>query len=254
MQAKLKSLQRALKVLEVFNLGEPELGVTEIARHLGMHKSTVFNIIETFEQNGYLRRNAKTAKYGLGLKVLQLSYNMYSTFDLRQNLYPYLSDISAKTGETVFLGMLSDDLAEVVYIDAVLPSSRMTVRNNIGIRAPLYCTAIGKALFAALPDADFEKVLARPLERFTPNTIMSRDMIREELDRIRKRGFAIDEMEHEYGIKCVGVAINNPDRRPLCGVSISGPSLRFSQESIERYAAMLLGLKSQLEGTAGRGR
>jgi len=252
MQAKIKSLQRALKVLEVFNLGEPELGVTEIANHLGMNKSTVFNIIDTLEQNGYLRRNAKTSRYGLGLKLLQLSYNMYSTFDLRQNLYPYLSEISAKTGETVYLGMLSDDHAEVVYVDALLPSSRMTIRNNIGVRAPVYCTAIGKALLSALSDADIKNVLEKPLERFTPFTIISKDMLWEELARIRKRGFAIDEMEHEYGIKCVGISINNPDRRPLCGVSISGPSLRFNQESIEKYAALLFELKSKLEGSAGR--
>jgi DNA-binding IclR family transcriptional regulator len=149
--------------------------------------------------------------------------------------------------------MLSDDLTEVVYIDAVVPSTRMTVRNNIGIRAPLYCTAIGKALLAALSDAEVTRVIALPAQRFTPNTIVDRKMLQEELEKTRRRGFAIDDMEHEYGIKCVGVAVCNPNGRPLCGVSISGPSLRFSQESIERYAKTLFELKARLEGRSGEG-
>jgi IclR family transcriptional regulator, KDG regulon repressor len=238
--------------LDLFRDGEPEMGVTEIANKLGMHKSTIFNIINTLEQDGYLRRNPKTARYSLGLKILQLGYNMYTSFDLRRNLYPYLSEISTKTGETVYLGLLSDEFTEVVYIDALLPSQKMTIRNNIGIRAPVYCTAIGKALLATLPDTDVEKVLMGPLARFTPNTIVAKDLIREELLKIRKRGFAIDDMEHEFGIKCVGIAITNHDHLPLCGVSISGPSLRFSQESIEKYSAMLFELKSRIEGTASQ--
>lgn len=248
MQAKIKSLERALKVLEAFTVDQPELGVTEISNKLGMNKSTIFNIINTFEANGYLRQDLKSGHYGLGLKVLQLSYNMYSTFDLRTTLSPLLSELSRQVGETVFLGMPSEDRTEVVYIDALLPSSRMTIRNNIGVRAPLYCTGIGKALLSTMPEEEVARVLQGPLKRFTPNTIVDPSMIVEEIALTRKRGFSVDDMEHEYGIKCVGIALYNSSKVPTCAVSISGPSLRFSQENIKRYGKILLELKLKTEG------
>lgn len=245
MIAKLKSIERALKLLECFTVDEPELGVTQISKKLNMHKSTVFNIIDTFESCGYLAKNAITGKYKLGLKILQISYNMYSTQDTRKVLNPYLKEIADKTEETVYLGLLCED--EVIYIDAIhsAKNSRMNT-NMIGIKAPVYCTAIGKAMLSEMTDEEVSRIISKPLVRFTPNTITDMSIFREDLDNIRKRGFSIDDMEHEYGIKCVGIALNSISGQQIAAVSISGPSLRFNNAEIEEYARILKDLKSKV--------
>ncbi len=252
MQSKIKSIQRALKVLEAFTVEQPLLGVTELSRKLAMNKSTIFNIVSTFADSGYLRQDPVSGAYGLGLKVLQLSYNMYSTFDVRTTLSPLLGEIAREVNETVYLGMVSEEGTEVVYIDALVPSKRMTIRNNIGVRAPLYCTGIGKALLAVMAEAEVAGALRGSLKRFTPNTMVTRSLIRTEIARTKKRGFSVDDMEHEYGIRCVGVALRLSRIAPPCGVSISGPSLRFDHQTIERYGSILLELKERVQVSNGR--
>lgn len=245
MEAKLKSVERALKLLECFTVDEPELGVTEISKKLDMHKSTVFNIINTFENCGYLMKSAATGKYKLGLKLLQISYNMYATQDVRKILYPYLKEVSLKTEETVYLGLLCDD--EVIYIDAIHSSNNNRMNNNmIGIKAPVYCTGIGKALLSTMTNEEVLKIIPKQLKRFTPNTITDPAVLIEDLEKIRKRGFSIDDMEHEYGIKCVGIALKGVSGQLVCAVSISGPSLRFNYSDIEEYASLLKELKSKV--------
>ncbi|MCM8900193.1 IclR family transcriptional regulator [Caldicoprobacter algeriensis] len=245
MEVKIKSLEKALKILECFTPEEPELGVTEISRKLDMHKSSVFNIVDTLKKCGYLEQDPKNGKYRLGLKVLKLSYNLYSSYDVRKTLRPLLEDVSHKTNETVYLGVLYEE--EVIYIDAVFPLSSTLTRNIIGIKAPLYCTAIGKALLASLPDDMIEKILSRPLEAYTQSTITDREKLWEEIKHIRMKGYAVDNMEHEYGIKCVGIAIKGLNGLPICAVSISGPSLRFNEDKIREYASILMRLKKKAE-------
>lgn len=244
-EAKIKSLEKAVRILECFTAEEPELGVTEISRKLSMHKSSVFNIIDTLSKCGYLEQNPKSGKYKLGLKVLQLSYNLYSSYDIRRALRPLLEEISHKVNEAVYLGVLYEE--EVIYIDAVFPTYSTLTRNIIGIKAPLYCTAIGKSLLALLPDHMIESIISKPLTAYTQNTITDKDMLWEEIKRIRADGFAVDNMEHEYGIKCVGIAIKSLDGMPKGAVSISGPSLRFNDSTIKEYALLLTELKDKVE-------
>jgi DNA-binding IclR family transcriptional regulator len=243
MEAKIKSLQRALKILECFTINEPELGVTEISQKLNMHKSTVFNIINTFQDEGYLVQNKQSGKYRLGLKILQLGHGIYSTHDIRLALRPFLQEISTNTGESVYLGLLSDH--EVIYIDALFPAVSISVRNIIGLKAPLHCTGLGKALLASLPESVVDEVVTHPLTSHTPYTITDKEKLLEELQITKQRGYSIDNMEHEYGIKCVGIAIQNIRKEVVCAVSISGPSLRFDDQKITQYAEMLYNLKKK---------
>lgn len=245
MDAKIKSLDRALKIIECFSSTNPELGVTEISKMLDMHKSTVFNIIDTFEYRGYLEQNKKTGKYRLGLKILELSHTVYANYDLRNIMNPFLQQIAEETEETVYLGLLSEN--EVIYLDSVVTVSHVPVRNVIGIKAPLYCTAIGKALLSSLSDDEVKSRINTKLEAITDKTITDIDVLIDELHLIRERGYAIDNMEHEYGIKCISIPINKINGELACAVSISGPSLRFSDETIHKYEIMLKELKSKVE-------
>ncbi|TCL64255.1 IclR family transcriptional regulator [Hydrogenispora ethanolica] len=246
----MKSLFKAIKLLDYFTNDAPERGISELSELSGLLKSTVHNIVTTFEQAGFLEKNPETNKYHLGMKVLQLSNNLYATHDLRRIIRPYLEEFCDASRETVYLAKLSED--EVIYIDAIYPIGVTPGRSVIGLKAPLYCTGVGKAILANLPENELQKIIAKGLEPFTPYTITDPVAFLQEMNLIRARGYAIDNMEHEYGIKCIAVPIQNYKGTTVASVSISGPSLRFTEPKIEEYAAMLLRATREMRGLIQR--
>lgn len=226
-----KSLAKAMKVLECFTLQEPELGVSEIARKLDMLKTTVYNILSTFEMMGYVCQNPRTEKYYLGTRMLRMAYVINNHMGLRDMFRPYLAKIAEQCAEACYFGVEQD--GEVLYIESVYPPGRARLRNLLGERAPLHCTGIGKAMLAYLD------MPHRELSYYTPQTICDPAALEREMAEIRRRGYAIDNMEHEVGIKCVAVPIFGADGRVMAAVSVSGPSMRFDAPAIERHAQVL---------------
>ena len=244
--SQVKSLARALQVLECFSVEQPELGPSEIAKMLGMQKSTVYNILSTFQKCGYLVKNPQTSKYYLGMKVLHLGYIVSSHHGLRDMFLPYLNRIAQETREVCYFGIL--DEMEVLYIESTYPSGQQHTRNILGERAPLYCTGLGKAMLAYLPEEQAERVIGdRPLKAYTGCTITDPQALRRHLEEIRQSGYAVDNMEHEYGIRCVAVPVFGSAGRVMAAVSVSGPSLRFDPETIVRDAQIISGILQPLQ-------
>ena len=240
-----KSLARALQVLECFSVEQPELGPSDIAKMLGMQKSTVYNVLSTFQKCGYLVKNPQTSKYYLGLKVLHLGYIVNCHHGMRDIFLPYLTRIANETREICYFGIL-DDL-EVLYIESAYPSTQQQTRNILGERAPLYCTGLGKAMLAFLPEEDIDRVLKGKLKAFTGCTITDPLVLRDTLEEVRRNGYATDNMEHEYGIRCVSVPVFNADRKVIAAVSVSGPSPRFDPETIIQDAKIISGILQPLQ-------
>ena len=235
--SKVKSLAKALRVLECFTSERPELGVTEISRMMELQKSTVHNIVSTYEDLGYLMQNQETGKYRLGIKLLQFSYIINNHMGLQKFFLPYLQEIASKVNEIVYLGIPHE--GDVLYIDSQAPAGISLTRNILGEHAPMYCTGLGKAMLAFLPEEERNRCLNRPLTPFTENTIRTREEMLGELEQIRRRGYAIDNMEHEYGITCISVPVFGHDRRLVSAVSISAPSLRFDHDTLEKNARIM---------------
>jgi len=242
---KVKSLAKALGLFDHFALETPERGITELADLSGLLKSSVHNMVSTFCACGFLEKNEISGKYRLGVQILKLSNQLYQSHDLRNLIRPYMEKISAATCESVYLGILSD--GEVLYIDAVSPCSNYSARSIIGVKAPLYCTGVGKALMAYLPETMVKRIAEARLERFTPNTICDPHRLELDLALIRSRGYSIDDMEHEYGIKCVAVPIKNLWDATVASLSVSGPSLRFTEKKILEHADFLLAIQKELK-------
>jgi DNA-binding IclR family transcriptional regulator len=242
---KVKSLYKALKLLDCFTYEVPERGISELAELNGMLKSTVHNIVTTFEKCGFLEKNAENSKYRLGIKLLQLNNTLYMTNDLRKIARPYIEKISEYCNESVYFGIPSEH--EVIYLDAVYPSGITAGRSIIGVKAPLYCTGIGKAILAYLPADEIEQVINSGLSPFTQNTIIQHDKLLYELDGIRKRGYSIDNMEHEYGIKCVAVPVRNIRDKVVAAISVSGPSLRFTDDKIVEFSNAIVNICKDLK-------
>ena len=236
-EVKVKSLQKAMEVLECFAQKQP-LGVTEISEKLGLYKSNVHNILTTFTALGYLSQDAETGKFRLGVSIMSLSRAFREGLDITRIAVPYMSEIANTAGELVYLTIPRED--SVVYLEGVSPDNqRMVSKSVAGEFCKMYCTSVGKAMLANMTKEEVENCLSGELEAYTENTITDKDKLLEEIEKTRIRGYGIDHMEIMFGIKCVGVALLNHDGKVEGGLSISAPSLRMSDEKIELYAKIL---------------
>ena len=226
-EVKVKSLQKAMEVLECFIQKQP-LGVTEISEKLGLYKSNVHNILMTFTALGYLTQDDETGKFHLGVSVMTLSRAFREGLDITRVAVPFMREIANEAGELIYLTIPKDD--SVIYLEGISPDhQRMVSKSVAGEDCKMYCTAVGKAMLASMPKEEVEKCISGKLEAYTENTITDK----------KSRGYGIDDMEIMFGIKCVGVALLNHDGKVEGGLSISAPSLRMSDEKIELYANIL---------------
>ncbi|PHV70235.1 transcriptional regulator [Sporanaerobium hydrogeniformans] len=236
-EIKVKSLQKAIEVLNCFTK-KNSLGVTEISSMLGLYKSNVHSILTTYKSMDYLEQDEESGKYRLGLGIFSLCRALGDRFSIKQVAMPYLQEIANLTNERVYLAIPNED--EVIYLEAMYPAESVNLMRTImGESAKMYCTGIGKAILAHLPIDEIEEYISRELVAYTEMTITDKDKLKEELQLIRVRGYAIDNMEHEYGIKCIAMPIFNRQGKVEASISISGPSLRFENERIEELAQIL---------------
>lgn len=236
-EVKVKSLQKALEILNCF-VKKPRLGVTEISEQLDLNKSNVHNILSTFQAMNYLEQDEETGKYQLGLGIFELCQSAGDNFSVRKIVMPFMQEIADQTGEMVYLAVPHED--EVIYLEAMYPvESFHLMRVILGERARMFCTGIGKAMLAYLPEAKREAYIHRELPAYTEHTITDADRLRADLEQIRARGYAIDNMEHEFGVKCVGMPVFNRRGQVEAAISVSGPSLRFSEERTVEIAGIM---------------
>lgn len=234
-----QSLERALKIIDLLAHSGKPMGVTEIGKLIGVHKSTAYRLVSTLRQFGYVDQDEETEKYFLGLKPLELSSIINERLDIKDVIHPYLEDLADKTSETVHLAVREGD--EIVYIDKVESKHTIRMYSRIGARAPLYCTALGKCLLAFGPEELIKKWISKDnLPQRTPNTIKTGKELAEELERVRSQGYALDREEFEPGIRCVGVPIINRKGKAISAISISIPAFRLTEERLKELILILL--------------
>ena len=229
-----QSVDRAVAAMEIL-AREGWVGVTEISRELGIHKSTVFRLLATLERRGVVEQNSETQKYRLGFAVVRLAGAVRSSLDLVRAARPVCDRLSRRTDETVNVAVLED--REVVNIHQVnLSSSRVSV-DWLGSHTPLHCTSSGKVLLAHLPVARVDQLLVEPLRRYTPATIVDREVLQEQLLRVHEVGYAATMEELEEGLNAVAAPIRGPEGDVVASVSVSGPSYRLEPERLEEVGA-----------------
>lgn len=240
-----KSLKKAMDLLDFFTLENPEWSISDLSRVSGLYKSNIYSILTTLAMCGYIEQDVGSEKYRLGTKLLTKSNVVLSYMNELDVVHKALKEISEQVPEWLFFAILRFD--EVLYLDSYIPQKSNSSAHYIkGRTAPIYCTGIGKALYSACPDGSIALPDA-PFQSYTPNTITSLEKFYEDIQKTRERGYSIDNMEHEYGIKCVGVPIFNHHGQLFGAISASGPSLRFTQEKIEFYATVLIEKAIQLK-------
>lgn len=240
----IQSVSRAIEILKLFETND-QLGVTDISRITGLHKSTAFGLIATLEAHHLLEKNGSTDKYGLGMAVFRLGTRVNA--ELRQLSFPYLERLLAAYGETVNLVLL--EYPHAVYMEKIESAHSMRISTAIGEARPLYCTAVGKSLLAYMEEGQLDRYLSTiPLERHTDHTITDTAVLKGHLELARKTGYAYESEELEPGLSCVAAPIRNHMGRAFAAISISGPATRMDArlreqigETVSRYTAELSG-------------
>lgn len=236
---RVKSLAKALSLLECFSVQEPELGASELAERMGITKSNAHNIISTFQQLGYIKRQSN-GKYSLGLKMLRYAYIINQNLGYPRAVYDILTETASRTNQVVYFGVPYE--TNVLYLYVAHPLSRLAelpYRAITGEIAPLYSTGIGKAILAHLPETEWEQRLPQELVKRTPHTRTDREEIIEELRNTRNRGYSIDNGENELGIRCVGVPVYSNTGQLVGGMSTSGPEHVMTDDMLMECAAYL---------------
>jgi len=244
-----KSICRAFRILESFNSDEG-MTVTQISNGLGLPKSSVHDILSTMVAEGILEKDSENSRYRLGLKLFELGDKARSGLEIRKIATPFLKTLNTRLDETVHLTVL--DEGEVLYIECFESTKRLRTYSVIGVRAPLHCTAVGKAIMAYLSADEIDKIISsKGLERFTENTIIDRVRLLEELSNIRKLGYSVDNMEHEEHVRCVGAPVFNHEGRPFASISVSAPSQRITLDEIPEIARMLISATGEVSRKLG---
>jgi len=245
----IRSLDKGLLLLETIEQAETPVGLAELASRLGWDKATIHRLLATLERRGYLLRDPSTRRYTLGLKIFGLYESVTRGFDIQRVTRPFLVRIAEQTGETAHLAVALSGC--IVFIDRVASSESLAVNTQIGAQEPMFCTALGRAILAWLPEAELRQRVPTPLPRYTRKTVSTIPALRACLASIRDRGYAVDDEEYLPGIRCVASPILGPAGTPIAAIGISGPRTRLSLAMLRRFGAGIQDAARQLSERAG---
>lgn len=227
------TVQKALTVLEAVAVAvqqRPEgATLSELGRAAGFTVSSTYRYLKPLLSFGLVSLDAERGRYRLGLRMVELAGICLQSINLRNVARPFAEELTRQTQETVYLGV--PDGVEVVYLERIDSPLPVRPHTNLGGRNPLHSTALGKAMLAEDPELA-ARVMARPLSRRTPRTLTTMEALAADLDRTRVRGYAIDDLENESEVRCVGAAIKDFTGAVAGAISVSGPANRLSLERI----------------------
>lgn len=242
-----------MRVLETFYDADLELRLQEVTTRTGITKSSAFRILFTLESLGYLEKNAATGKYRLGGRIFAAAGKARATRSVGQLAQPYLRTLNQQFGETVNLGALQNQ--QVVYVETVEGSHSFRLMANIGAVAPFHASALGKAILAFLPEVELSALLeTMKFPRLTSHTIGNRDELLKSIQKVRRRGYAVDDEEIEEQAFCVAAPILDGSGRASHAVSLAGPThrMRSRQKSIiEEVTKAAAAISEQVQATHG---
>ncbi len=222
-----QSVDRAVAILEIL-ARDGEAGVTDVARELGVHKSTASRLFAALDRRELVTQDSSRGKFRLGVGLVRLAGAAGRRLDVIQESRPVCRALAQEVGETVNLAILAG--RDALYLDQVAGPSALSPHNWAGQRIPLHATSDGKVLLAYLAEHEVTDSLTPPLRRFTGQTITDLDGLRQALAEVRQRGYATAAEELEAGLSAVAAPVRDADSRVVASISASGPSFRMPPE------------------------
>ncbi|MET1122741.1 IclR family transcriptional regulator [Priestia megaterium] len=228
-----QSVDRALAILGIVSQHN-QIGITDICKALDLNKTTVYRLLSTLMNNGYIEQVKGSNKYRCTFKLFEMGNKRIQDLDLLEEAKPALEKLADLTKETVHL--VVEEGTEIVYIHKVESTNTIRMHTWVGKKNPMYRTAVGKAILAF---SDKEKAIdiwnKSEIVQNTPYTITNINDFLEQLVLVRKNGYAIDNEETEIGIRCVAAPILDFSKNVIGALSISIPTIRFPENEIEIY-------------------
>lgn len=225
----IQSLARGLKLLDLLIETDGGISIGELSRQLELDKSTVSRLVQTLVQYEYAQPEPGTRRYMLGKKITRIRWQLLDQQPIRDQARPFLYSLMTSTGECAHTAVYSQKRALV--IDDIESPSSLRVVGGIGRLIPLHCTAVGKCLlaFSGIP-------LPTELPARTRHTITSLERLTEHLKEIRELGYALDDEENDYGVRCIAAPVYDHTRHAIACIGISGPTVRMTDDRLENLA------------------
>ncbi|MDD1782636.1 DNA-binding transcriptional regulator KdgR [Enterovibrio sp. ZSDZ35] len=227
------SVQKTMAIFETLS-SEKEIGISELAQRLMMSKSTVYRFLQTMKTLGYVSQEGESERYALTLKLFEVGARALEYVDIIDYANAEMVKISDETMEALHLGALDED--SIIYIHKIDSKYKLSMQSRIGKRNPLYSTAIGKVLLADLPEATVRECLKNvDFKQSTPKTHKNIDELLAELPKVKAQGYGEDNEEQEVGLRCIAVPVYDRFGKVIAGLSISLPTMRFTESKKEEF-------------------
>ena len=232
-----QSLVRALSILNALAESDDGMTLTEIAQQVNLPPSTAHRLLTTMQHERFVSFDSERTLWFVGVQAFSVGNAFTKNRNLSQIARPYMRALMEDSGETVNLAV--PDSGEVIFLSQVECRKMMRALVTPGRRALMHCSGVGKALLAFLPDEELRAVvLQHGLPKITERTLITQAALEQDLERIRQRGYALDDEEHAVGLRCVAGIVRDETGQPIAALSLSGPVARIPNDHIEQ-----LGLK-----------
>ena len=232
------AVQRALIILDLVARAPAGLGTREISRKLGYGSGTTQKILNTLRSHGWIAKRSETDRYVLGLGAIAFAYLAHSHSNVITLARPFLERLARQTNESVYLAIRQENAC--VYVDKVLGSEEIRMDAPLGIKRPLNCTAVGKALLAYADGQDRTalQALAGSFETSTKRSVIDADALYDELAVVRRNGYALDIREYNPSGACIAAAVRDGDGLPVAAITVTGPAERL-EENRDEFARLV---------------
>lgn len=234
----IQTVERIASILRCFTKSENDLGVMEISREIGVHKSTTSRLLSALHQEGFVAKNPETGKYRLGLGLVNLAGVVLEKQNLRQAAQEHIRSLADLTQETINISILDGD--ESINIETVRSPKSISFAGRLGRRTPLHCTSTGKLQLAYMSPERRQKILSKSLPAYTSYTITDPVALRIILAEVWDQGFAVSNEEFEIGLVAIAAPICDHSGELVAALSISGPTYRMDEGTLQRYIPPLI--------------
>ncbi|MBL8338195.1 MAG: IclR family transcriptional regulator [Rhodoferax sp.] len=232
------ALQRGMQLLGQFSRNERELTGAELSRRLGLPRASVFRLLQTLEQMGFVERVGDSASYKLGIAVLRLGFEYLASMELTEHGRPVLDDLCGRTGLTAHL-VVRDGL-EVVFVAKATGRSFMFNSIQVGARLPVHATVLGRVLLGGSSLADLTRMYGNgPLQAYTPQTPTTLAALKDMVDADAQRGYGVSQGGFESGISTIAAPVFDEHQRITAAVSVTVPSQQFDPQALDEIVAQV---------------
>jgi IclR family KDG regulon transcriptional repressor len=238
-------------LLTCFTKGDAELGVMQLSRMTGMHKSTVSRLLTSLKHEGFLVKSPQTGKYRLGLVFVQLAGLVLDRLDLRTIARPHLELLANKTQETINIAV--QDRAMCINIESIISPQQIQHAGRLGARYPMFCTSTGRVLLAAIPPEERENLVPNPIASLTKNTVRDHVHLAEILDKVNENGYSLVQEEYLEGLSAIASPVHDHTGCVIAAVSVSGPTSRFGPDQVSDFIKLLKTATENISSELGDG-